>query len=772
MLSRGVTSRARSLLGIAPIELVAALVTLVAALEGLCAQSQPSAPIAPPSTSGAPLAFLREHCAKCHSGPDVEGDFRIEGFEDADPTDDLGEWLRAREAVESGDMPPQDEPQPTATARAQALDALARHLGSLRESLPTDPGRVTMRRLSRVEYQRTIFDLTGVTIGIESLPNDDLAHGFDNHGDARSLSPLHLEKFADLALLIADRALPDEEPAIPTLRRVDGIHLESSIPDTRRANGVMLISNGEASARFDLPRAGRYRIGAQVWGMQAGDEVVKMRLRVDGRNRAVFDVIGTREAPETHWIESDLREQALVGAYFLNDHYAPNHPDPSQRDRNLFVAALLVEGPLDRREPMPLETWLATADPARGNFRQRSTRVLDRLLPRVLRRPVGATERTRYLAAMTARESSGMRAALRDVLAAMLVSPSFLFRAERAARTSEGIEPLDDASLAVRLSYFLWSTTPDEPLLEAARKKLLSRPGVLVETARRMLRDPRAEALATNFAAQWLELRRLDEMIMDPQRFVEFDRELARSMRRESELLFHDVLTRGAPVSELLTSTHSFVDDRLCKLYGIEVDRGAAVMRVELPRERRVGLLGHAGILALTSHPTRTSVVRRGKWVLTELLDDPPPPPAPGSDSFPPNATVDDPADMRKQLALHRANPACASCHDSIDPLGLALEALDPLGRLRDVDASSILRDGTHLKSAVDLRDWILARNRLPRTLLHKLFHFALGRDLRPADELALDGVLARLPEDPTIEDLVLAIVEMPAFTSRAPARD
>jgi mono/diheme cytochrome c family protein len=755
-----------------PIEFVGVLVTLVVATGHLFAQSQPPAPIAPPSTSSAPLAFLREHCAKCHGGEDVEGDFRIEALDDADPTDDLGEWLRAREALDSGDMPPDDEPQPAATARALALDAIARHLTAIGDARPADPGRVTMRRLSRVEYQRTIFDLTGVSISTESLPNDDLAHGFDNHGDARSLSPLHLEKFADLALVIADRALPDEEPAVPIVRRVDGVHLESSLPDTRSANGVMLISNGEASARFELPRAGRYRIGAQVWGMQAGDEVVKMRLRVDGRNRAVFDVLGTRGAPETHWIESDLREKALVGAYFLNDHYAPNHPDPSQRDRNLFVAALMVEGPLDRREPMPLETWLSSVDPARGSFRQRSSRVLDRLLPRVLRRPVGATERARYLAAMTARESSGMRAALRDVFAAMLVSPSFLFRAERAARTSAGIEPLDDTSMAVRLSYFLWSTTPDAPLLEVARKKSLSRPEVLVETARRMLRDPRAEALATNFAAQWLELRRLDELAMDPQRFPEFDRELAWSMRRETELLFRDVLTRGAPVSELLTATHGFVDERLGKLYGIEVERGAAFARLKLPNERQVGLLGHAGILALTSHPTRTSVVRRGKWVLTELLDDPPPPPAPGSDSFPPNASVEDPADMRKQLALHRENPACATCHDSIDPLGLALEALDPLGRVREVDATSTLRDGTRLASAVDLRDWILARNRLPRTLLHKLFHFALGRDLRPADVLALEGALDRLPDDPTIEDLILAIVELPAFTSRAPARD
>jgi hypothetical protein len=243
-------------------------------------------------------------------------------------------------------------------------------------------------------------------------------------------------------------------------------------------------------------------------------------------------------------------------------------------------------------------------------------------------------------------------------------------------------------------------------------------------------------------------------------------------MRRETELLFRDVLTRGAPVSELLTATHGFVDERLGKLYGIEVERGAAFARLKLPNERQVGLLGHAGILALTSHPTRTSVVRRGKWVLTELLDDPPPPPAPGSDSFPPNASVEDPADMRKQLALHRENPACATCHDSIDPLGLALEALDPLGRVREVDATSTLRDGTRLASAVDLRDWILARNRLPRTLLHKLFHFALGRDLRPADVLALEGALDRLPDDPTIEDLILAIVELPAFTSRAPARD
>ncbi|MBK8976940.1 MAG: DUF1592 domain-containing protein [Planctomycetes bacterium] len=728
-------------------------------------------------------SFAARYCADCHTAPDPEADLDVPALLAATPTPALADdLLRVRDALRGGEMPPRAEPQPDAPTRARALAWVDGALAALAGGSPRDPGRVTLRRLSRYEYANTVRDLLGVDVDVRTFPADDLAYGFDNIGDALSVSTLHLEKYAAAAEDIALRAFPDEDADVAPVGRIDADHLRVDGAARNGADAVVMVSRGTATAELALPRAGRYVLRVLAWAQQAGPELARMEVEAGARRRT-FDVRATDGTPEACELEVDLAAPRLTArATFVNDYYDPENPDPRQRDRNLFVVAFEIVGPLDRRAPTLAEQRFLADLPARGTPLARARAVLAPVLAAAWRRPVTQREVTPYarLVHTTVAAGGSFRDGLRLAVEAALVSPHFLFRVEagglapRARDLPPGAnEPLDDHALAARLSYFLWSTLPDASLRAAADAGVLADPDRLATEAQRMLADERASALATNFAAQWLELRRLDVVEPDPARFPEFDAGLAASMRRETELLFDTVRREALPVRTLLAADFTFVDRRLARLYGLPVPPVDGFVRVPVGPARS-GVLGHASVLTVTSNPTRTSPVKRGKWVLTNLLDDPPPAPPPGSDSFAGGeASVAVAASLREQLALHRRDARCSVCHDRMDALGLALENFDAVGRWRDsdgglpIDASGMLPDGAQLTGPASLGARLADDPRFVRALLHKLFVYAVGRPVRTADELALEAASRDLNAGATLADLVEAIVRLDAFRMR-----
>ncbi|MBL9078188.1 MAG: DUF1592 domain-containing protein [Planctomycetes bacterium] len=728
-------------------------------------------------------AFVQAHCIECHGDDATKGKLDLTRAE-PDAAQQLWRWRRLRDRVVAGDMPPADaEPVPAAARRAFAawVDALLQ-----REvpRLPADPGRVTVRRLSRSQWERTVRDLFGVEVAATALPADDLAYGFDTIGDALTFSTLHLEAHLTLARDVAALVFDGVDPERPPVRRFEAEAM--TVVDGRGADQGGDVANLYTRAALEqtvvLPRDGVYRLVVMAGADQAGDEPAQMVLSLDGRELAVFEV------PERRLREFTLRtplpggERRLTLA-FPNDFYQPENPDPQRRDRNLRIDSLELVGPCDAVPVPPARAWLAQAAAVRGDDAAVLRSVVRALLPRVWRRPATDDERQRLerLGKAVRKDGGTATEALRAVLTAALASPHFLFRGETGGieGTPGAVVPLGGAALAQRLSFLLWGSTPDEALAASAAKGTLATAAGLAAEVDRLLADPRAEALATDFAAAWLELRNLADRTPDPARFPGFDDDLRRSLRRETELLFLAVLREGRDVRDLLDCDFTHLDARLAVFYGLE--RPAAAdgdfVRVVLPpaQRERGGVLGHGSVLAVTSNPTRTSPVKRGKWVLENLLGQAPPPPPPGNDSLAGESAIDSTKTFREQLAQHRARSQCAVCHVRMDAIGFALERYDAIGRFRATDAggtidcSGELPDGRRLDGLGDLKRVLREDPAFVRTLATKLFVYAVGRDARPVDRLRLDakvdGLAAR--GTVTLRDLVWLVVSDAAFTHR-----
>ena len=523
-------------------------------------------------------------------------------------------------------------------------------------------------------------DLFGAdTDAAEVFPRDDLGHGFSNMGDALTFSELHLEKYAAAAERIAVEVVSVEDPEEIPSRRVPASDLDSTLGDRSAAGDVQrLFTNGGVSAAFTLPRTGLYRIRFGVWADQAGPELAKATIHVDVDLVKEYEVSHTRSSPGV--LEAELRldgGRRRFALNFINDYYNPKAPDRRDRDRNLTVQWLEVVGPLDPPQLTDGHQWIFANDPGRGDPLRRARPVVRDILRRVWRRPPSALEVTRLAGLVKDKVERGGTFAegVRLGLASALTSSRFLFRAEptppRPGR--KPTEDLDPWSLATRLSYFLWSSTPDDELYRLAARRTLGNPDVLAHQTLRMLGDDKASALATEFAAQWFELRSLAEVSPDPERFPDYDSALARSLSMETQRFFEAVMRESRPVQELVTAEFTFLDRRLAAHYGIKGEFTDSFQRVELDGRRVGGVLGHGSVHAVTSNPTRTSPVKRGKWLLENLFGTPPPPPPPGADTFPGEEEVKDTHGLRAQMALHRTDPMCASCHVRMYALGLAM---------------------------------------------------------------------------------------------------
>lgn len=770
------------------------------------------------ATSGA--VFLQTYCNACHGSDEPEADLSLTAFTNSKSLiSQRKAWDSVLRALSSGVMPPPDEKQPTpdeVAAFKKLVEAIFDHHD---RTAPPDPGRVTMRRLNRNEYNNTIRDLVGVDFApAEDFPSDDIGHGFDNIGDVLTLPPVLMERYLAAAEGIVERAIIPNPPA-PPRRVISARYCEPAgkdVPTTRyrpistKADGTS-IETGPLFTRYKIP-PGEYIFRTKVFAEAADGQTVKLAVLActsDVTGKSANDEIAATISGKA--VDS-CRPFVLIDTVEVT---ARNEKDPQSIeiqipriegfnrvavgmvkssneavDNKLHIEFLALEGPKDTR-PDSHHNLLACRSDASSN--EKSREVLTRFATRAYRRPVAEAEVERLLTLARSVEEGGAKweEAMQFAMQAVLVSPKFLFRVELDQNSADGaVAPLDDFQLASRLSYFLWSSMPDEQLFELARENKLR--AALGEQVRRMLLDPKADALVENFALQWLQVKRLETFAPDPEKFSYFNSRLRRAMLEETRLFFAAVMREDRSVMELLAGDFTFLNQDLSRHYNIgdtngnplygkptrekgEPIRDREFVRVSLPADSvRGGLVTQSSILAVTSNPTRTSPVKRGKWVLEQLLGTPPPPPPPNVPELE-DAGQELTGSLRERMEQHRANPACAACHRSMDSLGFALENFDPLGRWRDkdgehaIDSSGKLPGGESFAGPAELKTILLSKRELfARCLTEKMLTYALGRGLEYYDRPAVNRIVKSIEKDEyRFSALVEEIVTSEPFVHR-----
>jgi hypothetical protein len=679
-------------------------------------------------------------------------------------------------------MPPEDATQPAAREIAAVVRKIEQSLAAADRQAAPDPGRVTIRRLNRTEYKNTIRDLMGVAFEpADTFPADGVGYGFDNIGDVLSVSPLLMEKYVAAAETIATAAIVAPESIRAPGHKLTATQLDGGTPVDSAWRG--LYRAGSLGAEYRFPKEGRYILRAEVYADQAGPEVARMAFRIDGRRYKELPVRGVAGQTQTALVVLPLKSGGRrIGVEFLNDFYDPEASDPERRDRNLYVGTIEVIGPLDEQLASLPEThtriiprrltWVAVPLPPR-----QVVKLLRRFASSAFRHPATDDEVRRLAKLVTLAEQEGdsLERGMQLAIEAVLASPSFLFRSELDPQPDNPrkIHPIDPYELASRLSYFLWSSMPDDALMADARRGSLR--DHLQSQVRRMLADGKSDALVENFGDQWLQIRRLDEMQPDPDRFPNFDAALRAAMQRETHLFLAAVLREDRDIMELIDARFTFLNQRLARHYGVPDVDGDRFRRVELAAGPRGGVLTQASVLTATSNPTRTSPVKRGKWILEQILADSPPPPPPGIQELPEDQAAVLSGSVRERFEQHRADPSCAVCHDRMDPLGFALENFDAVGAWRDrdgtfpIDASAKLPDGEQVDGPDGLKKILKERRDvLRRCLAEKLLVYALGRGLEPYDRRSVSEITqATAAAGDRLSDLIVAICASDPFQMR-----
>lgn len=712
--------------------------------------------------------FLQKYCVDCHGAGEHEGEFAFDKYRDLDALQrDRPVWTKVLQRLKSEAMPPADADQPPAEERARAVRWLDHALFYVDCGQPQDPGRVTARRLNKTEYNNTVRDLFGFEFHpTDDFPADDTGHGFDNIADVLTVPSLLLEKYLGAAEEIAERVVRVHSPLYSRTRY--STKPKGNVRD--QVEGKVLIVRGNTTHQsFEFPRPGQYAIRVQARLDRAGEVPAKMEVRVGTESVRTFEV---KSAESLDVLETTIAAEQgpqRVSATLMED----------DDDQSLHVANIEVEGPLEftdeERRTQPLvrvlpQADVSPADAARANLKA--------FLPRAFRREVPAEECDRYvaLALRSLDHGDSFDQAMSLALQAVLVSPHFLFRVEGGRRREAGVEMLDDFALASRMSYFLWSSMPDDELVRLAGQNRLHEPDVFQAQTLRLLSDPRADALVANFAGQWLGLRTLTTKDVQPDaaQFPDFDDQLRLDLWKETELFFGSVVRTNGSIYELLNGRYTFLNERLARHYGIEGVSGPEFRRVNFTAERRAGVLTQGSVLTLTSHPGRTSPVRRGQWVLTNLLGDPPPEPPPSVPALEQTQAANPTLTLRQQMERHRSDPACAACHQAMDAIGFGLENFDPVGRWRNqdgalpIDAAGALPTGETFDGPVELIS-ILQRRKanFGRCLTEKMLTYALGRGLEWFDKCAVDEIMGRLEQDDRFATLILGIVNSTPFQMR-----
>ena len=756
----------------------------------------------------APRAALKQYCLTCHNDQIKTAGLTLAPLD----VDRVGEhaatWEKVVRKLRVRMMPPPGSPRPDEAMYEALVAHLETGLDRAAAAAP-NPGRTeTFRRLNRAEYQNAIRDLLGIDVDVSSLlPKDDASHGFDNVA-VGELSPTLLERYLAAAQKVSRLAVGSPLPAPAT-------HIVLLPPDLTQedhVNGLPLGTRGGTSVRYMFPLDGTYEFQIRLSrdrneNVEGLYEPHQLELTLDGRRLELFTVVPNRYKVGDYYsdeaVDRDLKVRATVpagphevGATFPRKSFAlletvrqpyPAHFNMDRHPRvQPAVRSVSITGPFDTRGAgdTPSRRRIFVCRPAGAADEPACAKtILSSLARRAYRRTVTDADLEVPLGLYRdARATDGFEGGVEMGLRAILASTEFLFRIERdrniAANTPYRVS---DVELASRLSFFLWSSIPDEELLARGRDGTLRRPEVLDRQVRRMLADPRAAALVTNFAGQWLYLRNLDAVSPDPRTFPEFDDNLRQAFRRETELLFESVVKEDRNVLDLLRAPYTSVNERLARHYGIPNVYGSRFRRVSLSEDSvRAGLLGHGSVLTVTSYANRTSPVLRGKWVLENILGTPPPPPPA---NVPPLSTppVGKVLSMRERMTQHRSNPACSGCHQLMDPAGLSMENFDAIGRWRTrteagspVDASGGLPGGTSFEGVAGLRKAILSRPELfVTTVTEKLLTYALGRGLEYYDAPAVRAIArGARGQDYRFSSIVLGVVKSAPFQMRNAAAE
>jgi hypothetical protein len=698
------------------------------------------------------------------------------------------ELLRVLDAVDDALMPPEDALQPSPGERERFVRSIQESLLSGDCSEKTEPAPVVIRRLNRQEYDNTIRDLFAAELNgrdlrlAQDFPADDIGFGFDNIGSALSTSPVHVERY----LQAAERAMqavisaPSAE-GLPPVELI-GLRTYPLAPD-----GVVEFEHhlkpGRYLAEFSLVRA----------GVSESETPPKLRLGFGKDSRSVnASQIQDETVVYRYWLNA-YEGDAQVSVSIVDDKGTKNVvPDKDagrnvsgdQRygdNRGLHVDSMVVRGPLplaDEGAGDSNATLFCAPIAGDGDRLSCGRRIVERFAPRAFRRPVKQQEVDRLMRIFHQAHYQGesFERAVQLTLTAALVSPQFVFLVE--PDDEHQARELTNYELASRLSYFLWSSMPDEDLFAAARDGTIR--SNLRQHVARMLRDAKSEALVSNFVGQWLQLRNLSGISPDNELFPSFSAELARAMRQETEEYFAYVLRNNRSSLELLDSDYTFLNESLANHYSIDHVEGPEFRRVSLSDRNRGGVLTQASVLSLTSNHNRTSPVKRGQWILQQILGTPPPPPPPNVAQLDESPESEKAASLRERLEIHRSSPECASCHNQMDPLGFGLENFDAIGRWREsdgdfaIDASGVLPGNRSFNNVGELKSVLKSTGarRFSWCLIENMLTYSLGRSLEHHDYCTVEGIRRRLVEnDYRIQEIVLAIVESDAFQRRGVSR-
>ncbi len=753
---------------------------------------------------------VQTHCVRCHNDRALTGNLSLEGLDPNDVSGHAEVWEKVVRKLRAGAMPPVGVARPDDTVYNSLLAHLETELDQLADQHP-DPGRTeTFRRLNRTEYQNAIRDLLALEIDVTALlPRDDSAFGFDNVNSS-GLSPTLMERYLTAAQKTSQLAVGSRTPAAGS--RVVVVPADRTQED--HVDGLPFGTRGGAVVSHTFPADGDYEIQVRLQrnrneNVEGLTEPHDVEVTLDGTRLQVFTMEPVKDmvkqADSVYYADGGIDNHLnvrvsvtagphLVGASFIkkNSSLVETTRQPYQAHFNMdrhprqqpAVRTVSIAGPFDptgvgetpsRDRIFSCRPTTESADDAEAC----ATSIIAQLARQAYRRPVTTDDLGQLVSFyQLGYADGGFESGVEKALRALLTSPEFLFRIER---DPEGVGRgvayrITDLELASRLSFFLWSSLPDDELLEAATASGLGDPDVLAAQVRRMLADPRAETLTTNFASQWLHLRNLDAVRPDARLFPDFDDNLRQGFRRETELFFESILSEDRSALDLLTADYTYLNERVAKHYGVPKIYGDHFRRVSLPDSSpRTGLLGHGSILTVTSYATRTSPVLRGKWILDNLLGTPPPPPpanVPPLDETRSNTHV---VSMRARMEAHRQNPACAVCHRIMDPAGLSMENFDAIGRWRAaeggsaIDATGSLPGGTDFDGVAGLRGALLDRPEVfVGTLTEKLLIYALGRGLEHTDAPAVRAIIREAADDEyRLSSLVLGVVQSTPFQMR-----
>jgi hypothetical protein len=783
--------------------------------------------------------MVTKYCVGCHNtrNPLPAGmPLALDAANFADPGADATRWERVVKKLGVGAMPPQGSPTPGGAELTRFRTTLITSLDAA-AARKNNPGQYVLHRLNRLEYSNAVRDLLGVTVDVtDLLPSDGGEFGFDNVATALKTSPLLLERYLTTSIKVAELAVGDagSEPGTATFT------IPTTVTQNEHVEGLPLGTRGGLLVPYTFPADGDYAFSGKLLktvaeglsGVEGHETPHTFIVTIDGRRvfsapiggkedhdaavsnkpvaREVFDkrmtsprirvTAGLHEVGFT-FVERPTQEQNVWQPVLRATQEAHN-PSGMPRLRNGIIEGpyntsgvtasasrqrLFVCNPPAAAEVVSADlsaVALAKAE-ALAKTEPCAQQILATVARRAFRRPVTAADMEAILALYRDERKAGgdFDAGIRQGLSRILTSPAFLFRSEQdpAGLAAGAAHPVSELDLASRLSFFLWSSIPDDELLNLAVAGRLRAKGVIEAQVKRMIADPRAESFMNAFTGQWLQLRNLDKVMPDLLLFPDFDDNVRQALRRETELLFANIVRENRPTLELLDADYTFVNERLARHYGIPNVYGSRFRKVSVTDPNRRGLLGQGSILAMTAVATRTSPVLRGKYVISNLLNTPPlAPPAvvpPLDDSVP----KDRPSTVREQVERHRANPACASCHRNIDPVGFALENFDAVGQWRAktkeglaIDSAGVLSDGTKVDGPVALRNALLSRpEAFVGTVTEKLLIYALGRGLEPVDMPVVRGIVRNAAaQNYAMQSILLGIVKSSPFQMRTKMTD